>query len=577
MTGFRAALRSLSDFILDARLVIGDAWRRLPGVLAMMLLAMGFDLLGVALVSPFLSVLLYTDSATPPWFPMSEFLLHGAGLRWLAIALFVTVTLKGLVAYATQRRISQVTETERAKLMDRLLGAYQGMPYELHLRRNSADLVNVIVWYTQAYTSGVLGSTLRLFADLLVFIALGAFLAWTDLRAVAILLSILAAVFLVVGRFVRPPLMAANQLNANLNSSVYLSVSQALMGLREVRILGREQFFRERLRSAANGLAESSSVVTALQLVPRQAIEVAVIGFLVALVWLTRSGNSSMHVLVPVLGTFAFAAIRLMPASTAILGNWNTLRASRFALRELAKNLSLIAADQTASMQISDRPVTDEAEKFRELEVDSIDFTYADALEPALKGMTFKIRAGEVVAFVGRSGSGKSTLADIVLGLLSPQKGAIRVNGWDVATNIRRWHTMVAYIPQAVYLIDDTLRRNIALGVPDEEVSAERVDRAVKDAQLGDLVAKLPAGLDTVIGERGTRFSGGQRQRVAIARALYYDRQFLLLDEATSALDSETEEAVLQTIKALHGNRTLLVIAHKPSLIAGATTVIRLD
>lgn len=570
----RDGVRALGPFIADFRLVLGDAWRLMPAVVAMMLLAMTLDLLAVALVAPFLSVLLSPGAALPAWLPFRDALASDTGLRWLAIALLAAFAVKGAVAYWTQKRITRVTEEERAKIMERLLGAFQAMPYEQHLRMNSAELVNMVVWHTQACASGVLGSLMRLFADLLVFLALGIFLAWTDVRAVCLLIALLAVAFFAVGSFVRPRLSSANQTNARLNADIYLSVSQALAGLREVRILGCEAYFRDRLRRTASGLAESSSTLVAMQFAPRHAVEITIVGFLVVLVWLTHSGGAAALTLVPVLGTFAAAAVRLMPASTAILGNWNNLRAARFALRELARKLDS-AAPPVGPPRGGGADLA--AEPFRELRVDEAWFTYPGATAPALKGISFRIRAGEVAAFIGRSGSGKSTLADLTLGLLRPQRGSVQVNGWGVGTNLAQWHRMVAYIPQTVYLIDDSLRRNIALGVPDGEIDAARMRRAVTDAQLEEVVAGLPDGLDTVVGERGARLSGGQRQRVAIARALYYDRQVLVLDEATSALDPETEAVIVATIKALRHQRTVIVIAHKASLSADATTVVRLD
>jgi ABC-type multidrug transport system fused ATPase/permease subunit len=558
-------------FIREMRLVGSGGWRRMPVVGTLMFVATGLDLLGVVLIAPFLSLALGSpgsDFTLPPWLRNKG----ASALGLLGSALLVVFIAKAYAAYRVQRAITRLTEGERARLMTALLAAYQAQPYEAHLRRNSNELITTVVWYTQVFTNGVLASLLRLVTDGLVFLALGAYLAWTDLRAVALLVVLLAAVFWWVSRSIRTRLGRAAHRNAALTAEVSVAVSQALGALREVRILGREAYFRRRMQVAAEGLVDAVATQASLQLVPRQAVEIAVVTFLVVLAWMAlRSGGDGLG-LVPLLGTFAAAAVRLMPASTSVLSNWNNLRANRFVVTVLAQELA-----QADSALVPAAPSAASPEPFRKLELDEVDFCYALSEEPVLRRVSLKIEAGEVVGVMGRSGAGKSTLADVILGLLRPQQGQVRVNGWNVHVHLPRWHAMVAYIPQSAYLLDDTLRRNVALGVPDHEIDARRLDDAVLMAQLQELVARLPKGLDTEVGERGVRLSGGQRQRVAIARALYHDRQFLILDEATSALDQETEQDVVDAVNALQGVRTLLIIAHRESTLRAATRIVGLE
>ncbi len=561
--------------IADFRAVFGTLAKRVPGVIAIMLASTALDLLGVALVAPFLATLFSLGAKMPAWIPFGSDLSYGLGLQILALTLLAVFALKGVAAYWAQRKITRFTEFERARIMGRLLRAFQAMPYELHSARNSAEFVNKVLWYSHGCTAGVLSPLMRMAADLSVFVVLGAFLAWTDWRAVSLLLALLAAVFLVVGNFVRPRLTTQEKLSAGHNAGLIEATSQALAGLREVRLLGREAYFHARLLERAAGLAESTSRASALQLIPRHAVEVAIVGFLIVLVWVTRTGGESAQALVPVLGTFAAAAMRLMPASTAILSSWNSLRSNAFALHEVARDLAL-PQEKVELLRTPWMPAV-AAEVFRELRLENVHFSYAGATVPAIRDVSLTVKAGDVVALTGRSGSGKSTLADVIMGMLAPQSGTVSVNGWDIAGDMKRWHEMIAFVPQTVYLIDDTLRRNVALGEPDAQIDESSVLRAVAEAQLDTLVAELGQGLDTVVGERGARLSGGQRQRVAIARALYHNRQFIVLDEATSALDAETEEAVVQTMRALRGRKTLVVIAHKPSLTEDATTFVRLD
>jgi ABC-type multidrug transport system fused ATPase/permease subunit len=212
-----------------------------------------------------------------------------------------------------------------------------------------------------------------------------------------------------------------------------------------------------------------------------------------------------------------------------------------------------------------------------EIRLANVNFTYPSAAAPALRDLRLRISKGEAVGFVGPSGSGKSTLVDVVLGLLTPGTGQVLVDNKDIQGNLRAWQDQIGYVPQSIYLTDDTLRRNVAFGLPDREIDEAAVSRAVRAAQLEEFVEGLPKGLDTIVGERGIRLSGGQRQRIGIARALYHDPAVLVLDEATSALDTVTERDVMQAVSALHGNKTVLIVAHRLSTVANCDRLYRLE
>jgi ABC-type multidrug transport system fused ATPase/permease subunit len=214
---------------------------------------------------------------------------------------------------------------------------------------------------------------------------------------------------------------------------------------------------------------------------------------------------------------------------------------------------------------------------FENIEVDSLVFSYEGIESPVLKNVNVHIRKGEAVGFVGQSGSGKSTLIDIMLGLLHPQGGLVSVNGQRIDDVKQSWQQQIGYIPQTIFLMDDSLRRNIAIGIADKEIDELAITEALKSAQLEDFVASLPEGIDTVVGERGVRLSGGQRQRIGIARALYHRPSVLVLDEATSSLDTETEHGVMQAVQALQGDKTVIIVAHRLSTVEYCDRLYRLD
>jgi ABC-type multidrug transport system fused ATPase/permease subunit len=213
----------------------------------------------------------------------------------------------------------------------------------------------------------------------------------------------------------------------------------------------------------------------------------------------------------------------------------------------------------------------------REVRLESVSVRYPDSAEPAIRAVTLSIAAGTTVGFIGGSGAGKSTLVDVILGLLTPETGSVTVDGTSIQRGLRSWQDKIGYVPQTIFLTDDTLRRNIAFGLPDEQIDDGAVLRAIRSAQLDELVAESSAGIETVVGERGVRLSGGQRQRIGIARALYHDPPVLVLDEATSSLDIDTERGVMKAVRALHGQKTILIVAHRHSTVEHCDKLYRLE
>lgn len=567
----------LDDFLL----VLGAAKRSLPWVLLLMLCATLIDLLAVTLIAPFISVMLgqQVDLRFLDELFARIGLEHWGSFRILGCIIIVVYVGKGFMAYALNRRIVYFAERRRAELMRELLHSFQCRPYEYHLYHPSNVLINKVMGLTSSFAGGTLRSTLAICADCAVFLVLAAYLAWTNWLALLALGSLLATVFVVMSKLLRRKLAESYEVFYRLQANIHADVAHSLAGLREVRILGRENYFRDKVSASANRLASQGAMQSALQMIPRSAVEAAVVGFLVLFSFVVLGVQRQAEQLLPLLATFAVAGVRLMPVATGLLTNFNNVRANRQLLAELATDLrSIVDTDATAAtQQTSGHMQPTAAEAFVELELQDLGFSYRGSENRTLEGINLRISRGAVLGVIGRSGAGKSTLADLIIGLLKPDCGSIRVNGWDVAEHTSRWQQMLAYIPQSIYLMDDTLSRNIALGVPDAEIDPRRVLAAAEQAQLGELLSQLPKGLDTVVGERGVRLSGGQRQRVAIARALYFGRQVLILDEATSALDEQTEREIVTAIEAMHGQVTLLLIAHRLSTLRACDHIIRLD
>ena len=346
-------------------------------------------------------------------------------------------------------------------------------------------------------------------------------------------------------------------------------LQQGFGGVKDVKVLGRENHFVNQYAEHLNGLAVVSRRFSVAQALPRSGLEIlTIMGLAVLVVTMVGSGRELTAIL-PVLGLFAAAAFRLLPAVNRVINNLQLIKLNRPMADDLYRDFILPSLVSPAR---SDRPGFSD-----KIEVRDVSFTYQSAPSPALTGVSLHVCRGEAVGLVGPSGSGKSTLVDVVLGLLTPDSGAVLVDNKDIRLNLRGWHDQIGYVPQSIFLTDDTFRRNVAFGLPKDEIDDEAVRVAIRSAQLEDFVSTLPAGLDTVVGERGVRLSGGQRQRIGIARALYHNPAVLVLDEATSSLDTETEHGVMQAVRALQGDKTVIIVAHRLSTVEYCDRLYRLE
>jgi len=350
-------------------------------------------------------------------------------------------------------------------------------------------------------------------------------------------------------------------------------LQQGLGGAKDVKLLGRESNFLDQFSVHTAQSARVGQFQATLQMLPRLWLELlAVMGLATLVISMLLQGRE-IATIVPTLGLFAAAAFRLMPSVNRVLAAAQVLRYNLPVVNSLHEEMELVAPKQSVK-----GPMAPAGPSFRsEIRLCAVRYTYPSASAAALKDLTLRIRKGESIGFVGPSGSGKSTLVDVILGLLTPDGGQVLVDEGDIQKNLRAWQDQIGYVPQTIYLTDDTLRRNVAFGLPDDQIDVAAVKRAIRAAQLDEFVAGLPKGLETLVGERGIRLSGGQRQRIGIARALYHDPAVLVLDEATSALDTATEHGVMQAVTALHGSKTILIVAHRLSTVAHCDRLYRIE
>jgi ABC-type multidrug transport system fused ATPase/permease subunit len=539
-----------------------------------MLIGMLVETVGVGLLPPALTLLTVQDLGArypvlAPWMHRlgdpSHARLVVAGMLGLVVAYTVKALFLGFFAWR-QAHFVAVLQTS---LSQRLFAGYLRQPYTFHLQHNSALLIRNVIGQVGALTSAV-QQGLMLTTESLVLLGISALLVSVEPLGALLVMSALGIAGWVLHRSTRSYLLrwgTAFQMHEGMRIQ---HLQQGLGGAKDVKLLGREDDFLAQYSLHNLGSARLQQRQATLQALPRLWLELLAVVGLAALVLAMLWQGKPIDALLPTLGLFAAAAFRLMPSVNRVLLALQNVRFSSPVIETLHGELPILNAQKVL-------PTGRSLRFSRALTLEHVGFQYPSAQAPALNEITLSISKGSAVGFVGGSGAGKSTLVDIILGLLTPANGTVRIDGIDIQTNLRGWQDQVGYVPQSIYLTDDTLRRNVAFGLPAEEIDEAAVWRTLKDAQLEDFVRSLPEGLDTVVGERGIRLSGGQRQRIGIARALYHDPKVLVLDEATSSLDTATERGVMEAVRALRSDKTLLIVAHRLTTVEGCDCLFRLE
>lgn len=555
--------------------ILSPAELRAASVLfVMMLLGMVCETLGVGLIVPVLSLI--TDPGMTTKVPAIADLVGHLGID--DTASLIAVAMLALVAVYALRtsflallawKQAQFTFGIEASLSSRLFNGYLRQAYTFHMQNNSARLIRNVTGEISQFTTALTSAAILL-SELLVMAGIGGLLIWREpLGALVVFLALGLAGGIFYGSIRRWLLKwgAARQFH---EARRLQQLQQGLGGIKEVKIAGREQEFVDVYALHMNQSSRIGRTQSVLQAMPRLWLELmAVTGLAVLVISMLLQGQPVAG-LVPTLGLFAAAAFRLMPSVNRILNALQTLRFNLPVVETLYAEREFLGGSGkraiAAPMSFAER-----------LELRDLHFGYPGVQRPAVNAVNLTVRKGAVVGFIGGSGAGKSTIIDLILGLLSPQRGAIAVDDVDIRDNLRGWQDRIGYVPQTIFLTDDTIRNNIAFGVLEHEIDDAAVTMALAAAQLSDFIATLPDGQETLVGERGVRLSGGQRQRIGIARALYHNPDLLVLDEATSALDTETERQVMSSVFALKGQKTVLIVAHRLSTVEGCDCIFRIE
>ncbi len=538
-------------------------------VVLVMVVGSALDALGVAMVMPLIKVIQNPEALQQrlPWLrgwvpqPTNVKLLVVIGL-----ALVIFYIIKNLIlAGSTYQQARFIYRTQTAISL-RLLNGYLRAPWTFYLQHNSAELLRNLTQDVIVMSSNVLYPLLVLITEGLVTLAILGMLILVDPVTSATALAVLGLSSALFYWLIRHQTDVLGKRHETARGNMIRWLNQGIGGNKEIRVLGREAFFVDAYAKDSDQAAEAAIYVLVVSQLPRFYLETLIaMGVFAAMLSASMRGQMGASFM-PTLALLGAATFRLVPAINRAISTVANIRYHRHAVATVHRDMKALTAGLADG-----GPHTTSLPRLsftRQLEVQDVSYQYAGASAEALSHVSFVIPRGASIAVEGPSGAGKTTLVDVILGLLPPSAGRVVVDGVNIRSDVRAWQRIIGYIPQAIYLADVSIRSNVAFGIPEERIDDQLVWRALRHAQLDDVVKALPEGFNTAIGEHGIRLSGGQRQRLGIARALYHDPEVLVLDEATSSLDSETEDEVTRAIQGLRGRKTLIIISHRRSTTA---------
>ena len=567
----RKVLRQLS-YVLSRR-------EKRNGILLLILMMVGalLEVVGVGAIPAFIASISVPDKLLEIDAVAKVYATLGVGspeemVLWAAGGLILVFALKNaylaFLAYARARYSSH----REVSIANRLFRAYMDAPYTFHLQRNTAELLRNTNTEARASVGGVIVPLLSIVMEAMVLVFILALLISIEPAITLIIFAVFGFLTYAFWRFTRVKISKYAQQEVDHNSLAIKAVNQGLGGFKDARVLSRERFFVDLYSESTALKAIANQYKTFVQSLPRLFLEtVAILGLLgIAVVFIAQ--DRDLDAIVPTLALIAVAVVRLMPSFTKISNNVSSLQWGTKSLSVVYSDLSLLDPNKNGIPRDNDQFFFES-----EIHLDALRYAYPGQNGYALEDVSLTIPKNASVGFVGPSGSGKTTIVDVILGLLPPGSGRVMVDGTDIHDHLRAWQRKIGYIPQQIYLTDDSVRRNVAFGQEDDNIDDNAVWAALEAAQLRELVEGFPEGLDAFVGERGVRLSGGQRQRIGIARALYHQPEVLIMDEATSALDNQTERQFVEALERLQGNHTMIVIAHRLSTVQGCDRLFMLD
>ncbi|QIP01742.1 ABC transporter ATP-binding protein [Bradyrhizobium symbiodeficiens] len=575
------------------RLLSLTSWRKLASVLTRaerrqlwlilggLLLTGAIDLLGVTSILPFMAIVAKPQYVHDVQYLALAYEWSGAAtindfLFILGIGCLLTVVISNAATFLVQAAILKFSFEVSRELSLRVLSGFLGQPYAFFLGRNGADLLVITLGEVEGVVNGVLIPGLQALSKLVAASFILAFVLAVDPLLAVMFLAIFGGAYAAIFLLTRRRISLYGETSQTERRSLFAVASEAFGSIKELKLLGREGFYFGRFAESSGRLRSHQVKYNVISAVPRYIIEAAAFGAIVFVVLFMLKTGRDVQSAIPLLVLYAFTGYRLMPAFQALYQNLTIVRFNWPSVELLADEVRRIGA--TGPVAFPERATTLPLAFRESIALKDVSFTYPQTSKGALENVSLRIERQTTVGLVGETGAGKTTIADILLGILVPSSGALLIDGRPIDDGNRRaWQDNIGYVPQQGFLSDASIASNIAFGMSPSAIDMARVEAAARTAQLHDFVSGLPQGYGTIVGERGVRLSGGQRQRIAIARALYRDPAVLVFDEATSALDGLTEEAVVEAIRRLAHQKTIITIAHRLSTVRDCDVIYLLE
>ncbi len=554
--------------------------RTMVWLTVMMVIGAALQTAGVGMILPVVSLVMNKEALHEEGLLHDMFLLVGGGseIRFtvlVMVALILVFVVKNTFLYFQQKATLAFVYTNQFRTSERMMKNYLRRGYEFYLNADTAVVQRSITSDVNNMYALIL-ALLTLLSDAIVFVFLVTFCFLQDPIMTILIAGVLLFLLILIKKVLKPILHKAGEDNQNYYSGLFKWISQTVQGIKEVKISCKEQHFVSEYVKCGKGYVDAVQKYSLYNQVPKLLIEtVCVICMMGYMMFMIICGMGSEDMLTT-LTAFAAAALVLLPCVNRVNNQINNISYFEPFFMGVSDNLQDEINGEKTDMSYA----TDTDEKLpieKQIELKNIVYAYPNTEKLIFDNANLTIPVGSSVGIVGTSGAGKSTVVDILLGLLEVKSGTILADGKNVKENYRAWLKNIGYIPQMIFMLDDTIRKNVAFGVPEDKIDEARLWEVLKEAQLDEFIKTLPDGLDTGIGERGIRLSGGQRQRIGIARALYNNPEVLILDEATSALDNDTEAAIMESINRLHGKKTLVIIAHRLQTIEKCDMVYRVE
>lgn len=554
--------------------------RTMGGLMVLMVIGAALQTAGVGMLVQVVTVVMDPEAVEKSGLVKTVYDMLGftdySRFSIMVMAMLILVfAVKNLFLFLQQKLTFAFVYTNQFRTSERMMRNYLRRSYEFYLNADTAVVQRSITADVNNMYALIL-ALLQLMSDGVVSVFIVCYCLSKSGVMTILLAVVLIALMVMIKKVLKPVMYKAGKDNQDYYSGLFKWISQTVQGIKEVKVAGKERYFVSEYHKCGKGYVDAVQKYSLYNNVPKLLIETACVavmmGYMIALTAMGRSTGDMLEIL----STLAAAAFVLLPCVNRINNQINSMAYFEPFFMGVSDNLQDEISGENTDMSFA----AEEEEKLpvtKSIELKNITYAYPNTDKLIFDHAELTIPIGASVGIVGTSGAGKSTVVDILLGLLQVKEGAVYADGVDVKQNYRRWLKNIGYIPQMIFMLDDTIRKNVAFGVPEDKIDEERLWEVLREARLDEFVRTLPEGLDTGIGERGIRLSGGQRQRIGIARALYHDPEVLVLDEATSALDNDTEKAIMDSINLLHGRKTLIIIAHRLQTIEKCDIVYRVE